>query len=118
MSEHDLQVTVFDWVERNKNALPELANYFAIPNGGHRWASVGYKMKKEGQKAGILDTFLAIPTKKYHGLFIEHKWGKGKLTPEQKTWISKLENYGYLCKVSRSFEETKETLLRYIDEAI
>ena len=117
MSEHDLQVSVFDWVERHKASLPELANYFAIPNGGKRPIGTAVKMKKEGQQKGVPDTFLAIPTLYYHGLFIEHKWGSGQLSEPQKTWKSKLENYGYLYIVSRSPEESQDILTSYIRNA-
>lgn len=114
MSEHDLQSSVFHWVEMNKARLPELANYFAIPNGGKRPIRTAIKMKKEGQQKGVPDTFLAIPSLYHHGLFIEHKWGKGVLSEEQKTWKSKLQNYGYLYLVSRSPEESQNILTSYI----
>lgn len=116
MSEHDLQVTVFDWIELEKARIPELGHIFAIPNGGHRHPSVGAKMKREGVRAGVPDCFLAIPKGKYHGLFIEHKWGKNQLTLDQKVWRSKLERYNYMYLVSRSFEETQDNLLGYLGE--
>lgn len=114
MSEHDLQVTIFNWVELNKGKIPELANYFAIPNGGARHPAVGAKMKKEGVMKGVPDTFLAIPTNKYHGLFIEHKWGRNKLSEEQAIWRGKLVGWGYAHAVSYSLEETQKLLLNYI----
>ena len=74
-SEHAEQTALFCWA-----ALPEVrAEYpvlelmFAIPNGGERNKIVAGNLKAEGVKAGVLDIFLPVPSKGWHGLFIEMK---------------------------------------------
>lgn len=57
---------------------------FHIPNGGQRNVIVAAKMKQAGQLSGVWDLFLSVPNKQYHGLYIEVKAGKNKLTDNQK----------------------------------
>lgn len=115
-SEHEIQKSIFEWCEWQKPRIPELGHLFAIPNGGKRHIVVAKKMKAEGQQAGILDTFLPIPNKKYHGLFMEVKRPGGKLSEAQSVWISKLESYNYMCAVVKSLEEAQHVLLTYIGD--
>lgn len=118
MSEHDLQVAVFEWVYWQKRKMPELGNLFAIPNGGKRHPAIAAKMKAEGVMRGVPDCFLAVPTETSHGLFLEHKWGKGGMSEHQLVWRDKLMCWGYDVQVSRSFEESKNILLAHIERAL
>ena len=68
-----------------------------------------------GVKSGIPDLFYPVPIKGYHGLFIEMKAGKGRLSADQKRWISILETLGYKCVVAHGWEEAKEALIEYAD---
>lgn len=87
---------------------------FAIPNGGARSAITGAILKSEGVLAGVPDLFLAESYGPYHGLFIEMKAGKGRLSESQKIIHAKLESQDYIVRVCRSFEEFKETIERYM----
>jgi hypothetical protein len=121
--EHTEQVALVNWARANEGKYPELRNLFAIPNGGHRHLSVAKKLKAEGVRKGVLDIFLAHPVKNiqiifkgYSGLFIEMKFGKNKLTKEQKEWIERLTQAGYKCSVCYSFEEARDKILNYLGE--
>ena len=113
-SEHSEQVALFNWARMNEGKYPELANMFAIANGGHRHFLVGKKLKAEGVKKGGLDVFFGSPSGKYSGLFIEMKFGKNRLTKEQKEWIDRLTQAGYKCAVCYSFEEARDNILNYL----
>jgi len=110
MSEHEEQAKLFGWT-RNHPKLPWM---FAIPNGGLRNKATAVRMKSEGVKAGVWDIFLPIPTGKYHGLFIEMKFGKNKLTEEQKAFGKYAENQGYCTAVAYSAEEAIEIIDDYL----
>jgi len=81
--EHQIQVGLFEWIDLQKNKYPALKNTFAIPNGGSRHILEAANLKAEGVKSGIPDILLAFPSKCFHGLFIEHKTAKGKLTKDK-----------------------------------
>lgn len=115
MSEHDEQVTLFEWARVSVNTYPELSNMFAIPNGGARHITVARKLKLEGVKAGVPDIFLAVPNHKHHGLFIEMKHGRNKLTDEQKAWKEKLELEKYKHAACYSCSEAIEEIKKYLE---
>lgn len=74
---------------------------FHIPNGGWRNFKTAIRLKKEGVVAGVADLFLAIPSGKRHGLFIEMKRVKGGRQSEAQKEFEKAvkaQGYGYaLC---------------------
>lgn len=123
MSEHQEQVAFFDWVRLNENRYPELRWIFAIPNGGLRDKRVAAKLKREGVRAGVWDVFVPVIRRSedvygcYHiescGLFIEFKYGKNKLTENQKAfkWAC-LEDYDF--EVVYSSEEAIQAVKRYL----
>ena len=97
---------------------PILSEYLIhIPNGGYRHPKEAIKLKKMGVKAGVSDLFLAYPNPHYHGLWIELKSEKGKLSPEQKHWLNLMEEVGYGVAVSYSIEDTFDVLQNYFDLA-
>lgn len=89
---------------------------FAIPNGGHRVMKVAVQMKSEGVKAGVPDLMLPVARSGWHGLFIEMKRTKGgKVSQEQKDWISYLDAQGYCAVVCRGWEAALEVVRGYLD---
>jgi hypothetical protein len=82
--EHQTQCALFTWAQSMQSQYPELALLHAIPNGGQRNAIVGAKLKREGVKRGIPDVHLPVARGPYVGLWIEHKAGKNKLSPDQE----------------------------------
>jgi len=88
---------------------------FAIPNGGYRSVIEAKIMKGEGVISGVADLFLMFPNSKYNGLFIEMKYGSGKLTENQKEFESKATFYGYEYIVCRTINEFMNTINNYIN---
>jgi len=88
----------------------------AIPNGGLRSKAVAAKLKAEGVKAGYPDMALNVPRGPYHGLFIELKSEKGRVSPLQSEWLTKLNAYGNLAVTAYGWIEAKQHLENYLDE--
>ena len=114
-SEHDIQSTLIEWATWNSHRYPELSLLFAIPNGGIRDAITGKRLKEEGVKKGVPDLLLPIPKQNYHGLFIEMKRPKAKLSPVQKQWHDKLLEQGYQVKTCYSTNEASATIKEYLE---
>lgn len=91
---------------------------FAIPNGGKRGAKEAYFLKLEGVSAGVPDLCIPIPNEKYHGLFIEMKYGKNKTTSSQKEWINYLNKNGYLAVVCYGCDQAFDTIKKYLKGAL
>ena len=114
-TEHDEQVKLFQWAKLQSGKHPQLTMMFAIPNGGQRNIVTATKLKAEGVKSGVPDIFLAFPSKTEHGLFIEMKSTKGKLSENQREWIGALSSSGYRCVICYSFSEAQEVIIKYLD---
>lgn len=115
MSEHQEQCALFHWATLNSSRLPELASMFAIPNGGHRHKAVASKMKAEGVKAGVPDIFLPVARGGFHGLFIEMKFGKNKLTKNQSLWKGKLVAQYYAFSTCWGWLEAYSVIENYLE---
>lgn len=113
-TEHEEQKKLFQWAKAQSGKHPQLTMMFAIPNGGQRNIVTATKLKAEGVKSGVPDIFLAYPSINYHGLFIEMKSAKGKVSDNQKEWIAGLFQNGYMCAVCYSFDEAKKIIEEYL----
>ncbi len=108
------QQALIRWAEMQKATYPELELLHHIPNGGYRNIATAKRLKREGVKAGVPDLCLPAPKGKWHGLYIEMKAERGKVSGNQKWWIEKLQQQGYYVTVCYGWEEAKETILRYL----
>lgn len=114
MKEEDSnQAALIKWSDMHKNIGPFL---HAIANGGSRHILEAVKLKKTGVRAGVFDLFLMIPNKVYHGLFIEMKSKKGKLTEKQKEFQDRAESKNYCTFVAYNWIEAKDKILEYLAE--
>lgn len=113
--EHNEQVRLFVWAEREAEGRPELGLLFAVPNGGRRDAVTGARLKAEGVRAGVPDVVLPVARQGYHGLFIELKAdARKRASKEQAEWLVKLESQGYLAVLCHGMEAAKAVLLAYL----
>lgn len=107
---------------------PELALFHAIPNGGMRDKITASKLKAEGAKAGVLDTFLPVSkplppnvhtTCRYHGLYIEFKEPKrkthknGGFSPEQVEFCDGVRAQGYCVRAAYTWREAANLVMAY-----
>lgn len=117
MTEHSLQTSIFEWAAHRKD-LPELSLMYAIPNGGLRHKAVAAKLKREGVKPGVPDICLPLPCRgRFHGLYLELKTPKGKLSDEQRDWLAALSSRGYKTVIGTTFEAITQGLEEYVIES-
>ena len=108
------QIKLFRWAEFYSGKYPQLAMMYHIPNGGSRNKLEAHNLKLQGVKAGVPDIFLSVPSGKYHGLYIEMKYGKNKPTDKQTEWMKALSEQGYGVKVCYSWQEASKAICRYL----
>ena len=115
-SEHDLQVQIVTWARLASATHRELRLLHAIPNsgaGGQR-GRAGW-LRAEGVLAGVPDLCLPVARSGWHGLYLELKARRGRISPEQSRWHVDLVAEGYAVAVVRSFEGARSVLLDYLD---
>lgn len=93
------QETVIQWTEAVRRRYPGVDRIYHIPNGGKRNAAEAAHLKRLGVKAGVPDLFLPVPLHGYHGLYIEMKADKGRVSEKQSEWLGWLTNQGYCTAV-------------------
>ena len=89
-----------------------------IPNERKATVRVLGELERQGMKKGFPDNFIAEPSGKWHGLFIELKRAKKSLShksPEQRKWIKALNEKGYKAAFCYGAEEAKRVVLEYLE---
>lgn len=95
--------------------MPEYADLvFAIPNGGKRDAKTAMILKNMGVRPGVPDVMIAVPRKKYHGLFVELKKVGGRTSGDQERVISALRTQGFMVVVCEGLEAAWEAVMEYL----
>jgi len=118
-------------IDPDKPALPELGLFHAIPNGGARDKITAAKLKAEGVKPGVLDTFLPVSkpftydagqgeqTAYYCGLYIEFKepgrktHKNGGLSDEQIAFGDAVREQGYCVRAAYTWREAANLVMLY-----
>lgn len=109
--EEQHQVALIKWASMHKRIFKRL---WHTPNGGSRNIIEAVKLKEMGTKAGVWDLFLAIPTEKHPGLFIEMKSKKGVLSKSQKEFRDDLSEDNYCFRIARTWIEARDHILEYL----
>lgn len=112
--EDDIQRAVIHWARLSEGSHPELKLLFHCPNGGCRDKREAARLKSLGVKPGVPDLMLPVPRSAWHGLAIELKSEKGRLSDPQKEWHSLLQWCGWWVCVCRSFDEAQKEILEYL----
>lgn len=108
--EHNLQCACIRWFRMQ---FPQYI-CFAIPNGGHRNIQTAALLKKEGVLAGVADLCVLVPTRFFHGLFIEMKVGKNRQTEQQKSFGEYAVKQGYAYEVCYDLDSFIDVVTEYL----
>jgi len=123
VSEDDLHRGCIQWADAQSGALPELKALFHPPNGGHRDARTGARMKELGAKAGVPDLCLPVvrPVTWTNGdevpagsLWIELKSPDGRLRDTQEKWRARLLKHQHAWTLCRSLDGFRAAVTDYI----
>ena len=87
---------------------------FSIFNEGKRTPGQLAILLAAGLQPGIPDTFCSFPNKFKNGLYIEFKYGSGKLSEAQIKRISHLERMNYQCNVCYLADDAIAVFEQYI----
>ncbi len=74
----------------------------------------GRTLKRMGVKKGVADFFLAYPSDIYHGLWVELKVGKGKLSIEQSAFLFRKNERGYAAVAVWGVDAAKAMIRSYL----
>lgn len=112
--EEIVHINFKNWFEYHYPILAEDFHHFA----NERTCSPmeGAKLKRMGVKKGVADFFLAVPSLTYHGLWIELKVGKNKLSPEQQRFLERKNARGYKAIECRGLDECKKAVIEYLSD--
>jgi hypothetical protein len=114
VSEDDLQISCFEWIELMRPAHPILEWVIHVPNGGKRPRGAAGKLKAMGVKPGVLDVLLPLPYNGWSGLAIEMKVGKNTTTEQQDDWLEVMGASGYYTAVCYALEEFMAHVKRFL----
>ena len=114
-TEEQEQITVIQWARMMEKQFPDLEDLFHVGNGGLRSKTEAVRFKRLGVKAGVSDLFLPAPVGKYHGLWVEMKRQHGgRLEPEQKDWLERMNRKGYLAVCAKGADEACDIIYKYL----
>lgn len=108
-SEHEFQQAVVEEAELLAMEYPAAGLLYAVPNGQYRQG----QRKEAGMRRGVPDLCLPVARHGYHGLYIELKVAKGRLSEAQEGWLVALTEQGYLCRVIVEDLSKARELLRW-----
>ena len=74
--------------------------------------------KTMGYMKGSPDLVLPWPTKRYHGLVLEFKYGRGSLSAEQQTILRNYKLSGYCVFVNNNYDRIIDFLREYSREVL
>lgn len=117
VSEDELQIACFEWIEVMRGRHPILGYVVHVPNGGKRPRGAAGRLKAMGVKKGVLDILLALPHNGWTGLAIELKVGTNKPTDEQREWLAVFDAAGYYTAVCYDFDAFQSHVMRFLDES-
>lgn len=108
------QMAVIDWSLH----FSSLRWLHAIPNGGHRHKKTAGRLKASGVKAGVLDLFLPVWVPPYHGLYIEMKYGRNKMTEKQQEFADFAIENSFKVVTCWSADEAINEIKTYMGERL
>lgn len=113
--EYHIQKALFEWRDTMLGRYPKL-KYLKGDMGGVRLPiGLARKMKAAGcMIRGWSDIQLPIARHGYNGLFIELKTEEGRLTKEQKTFLSDLTGEGYYAGCCKGLDAAIRSVENYV----
>ena len=108
--ETDMYEGIKEWKDLHMHLYPSLSRLYHIDNEGKRkpWVAA-----KSGIVSGVSDYHYAARTDQHVGLYLEIKYGKNKLTPNQRLWLEESREYGFQAEWCNTLQSTFMVLETY-----
>lgn len=113
-TEEEEQKAVISWCRVNEARWPELGLIYHVPNEGKRSKATAAAEKAMGMRAGVSDLCLPVRTVWYPGLYLEMKALDGKLTKEQREFLTAVGKQGYCCCACWGADAAMGLIERYL----
>jgi len=113
-AEDILQINLMNWFTHNYPQYKDDIYHIAL----QRRCSVteGRLLKRMGVKKGMSDLFIPLTRNGRHGLWLELKTLKGKLSKEQMEFLARQTANGYMAVCTYGLEAAQEIIKAYLDE--
>ena len=117
-SAHQAQVVEWSrWAYKaNPSRYPMLNMLHCSLNGVKLSGTQAKVAKGQGMLSGVPDLFLPVPKNGYHGLFIEMKSEKGRVTENQHWFLTNADSVGYKTVICYSAKEAISAIEAYYTE--
>jgi len=117
-SAHQAQVVEWSrWAfKANPARYPHLEMLHCSLNGVKLSGTQAKIAKGQGMLSGVPDLFLPVPKNGFHGLFIEMKSEKGRLSTNQHWFLTNADSLGYKTAVCYSAKEAISAIQAYYDQ--
>jgi len=112
------QQAVVQWAKTAAGHCAALKLLHHIPNGGSRNKKEASKLKRMGVLAGVPDLHLPVARAGYNGLYIEMKYGDGRLLASQKEFLIMAAHFNNYCAVCYTAEDAVAVLQNYLDHRV
>ena len=114
------QTQVVEWsrwaYKANPVRYPHLNMLHCSLNGVKLSGTQAKVAKGQGMLSGVPDLFLPVPKNGYHGLFIEMKSEKGRVTENQHWFLTNADSVGYKTVICYSAKEAISAIEAYYTE--
>ena len=114
------QTQVVEWsrwaYKANPSRYPMLNMLHCSLNGVKLSGTQAKIAKGQGMLSGVPDLFLPVPKNGYHGLFIEMKSEKGRVTGNQHCVLTNADIVGYKTVICYSAKEAISAIEAYYTE--
>ena len=114
------QTQVVEWsrwaFKVNPVRYPHLEMLHCSLNGVKLSGTQAKIAKGQGMLSGVPDLFLPVPKNGFHGLFIEMKSDKGRVTENQHWFLTNAESLSYKTVICYSAKEAISAIQAYYDE--
>ena len=115
-SAHQAQVVEWSKWAYKTGKYPMLNMLHCSLNGVKLSGTQAKIAKGQGMLSGVPDLFLPVPKNGYHGLFIEMKSEKGRVTENQHWFLTNAESVGYKTVICYSAKEAISAIEAYYTE--
>ena len=112
------QAQVVEWSRwAYKTGKYPLLNMLHCSLNGVKLSGTQAKIAKgQGMLSGVPDLFLPVPRQSFHGLYIEMKSEKGRLTENQQWFLTNAESVGYKTVVCYGSKEAIAAIQAYYEQ--